>query len=70
MQRSFEENQFVWGLIHAAVRSNRLEVVELLIQHGANVNAKYLDGETPLVSALRLEHKEIAEVLRQHRAAS
>jgi ankyrin repeat protein len=61
--------------LHWAVEFNRLEMVELLVDQGANVNTKtYVsepgmnNGETPLQLAIRLGHKEIADYLRKHGA--
>jgi ankyrin repeat protein len=44
------------------------KVVELLINHGANVNAKDWDGKTPMSLAKENGHAEIAELLRKHGA--
>lgn len=46
----------------------REEVVELLIQHGANVNIKDSDGVTPLVIATRNKFYTVLEVLLRNGA--
>ena len=48
-----------------AVRGNHKEIAELLIEKGADVNAKEDDGATPLGYA----NDEIADLLRKHGAA-
>ena len=48
-------------LHHAALRVHK-EIVELLIDKGANVNARNEDGETPLDWA----DDETADLIRKH----
>lgn len=54
--------------LHFAIANNYKDIAELLIVHGAGVNAKTDDGDTPLDIAVREGHKEIAELLRKHGA--
>ena len=49
--------------MHGAAFTGRMEVVELLIANGANVNAKDKDGGTPLLHATLSGHREIVELL-------
>lgn len=42
------------------------KLAELMIQHGADINAKDKDGYTALEVAEQAGHKEVAEVLRKH----
>ena len=37
-----------WHPIHSAARWNQAQVIELLLQHGANVNAQTNSGQTAL----------------------
>ena len=51
-----------WVPLHGAAFTGHMEVVELLLANGANMNAKNEDGDTPLVYA----EGEIADLLRKH----
>lgn len=51
------------SLLHAAAQIGKLPSVELLIEAGADVNAKKKDGTTPLAGAAALGHTEIVECL-------
>ncbi|XP_065081230.1 uveal autoantigen with coiled-coil domains and ankyrin repeats-like [Ochlerotatus camptorhynchus] len=51
-------NEYITPL-HIAVERRNLNLVELLVEHGANVNAPDFAGETPLHSALEFGHVEI-----------
>jgi len=44
-------------------------MVKLLIEHGADVNARKADGQTALELAIQHSHPEVAEVLRWRGAA-
>jgi len=52
-----------WTPLHYATVNDRKEITELLIDEGANVNAKDNDGDTALHIASGKGHKEIAELL-------
>jgi ankyrin repeat protein len=50
--------------LHRAVRKNNVKLVKILIEHGANVNAKDKQGDTPLyVAANYVRNKEIVNLL-------
>ncbi|WP_338477023.1 ankyrin repeat domain-containing protein [Wolbachia endosymbiont (group A) of Nomada hirtipes] len=51
-------------VLHDAVYYNKLDMVEFLVQRGANINAKNGRDETPLEVANRLGRTEIANFLR------
>ena len=38
--------------LHAAIDGEQLKVVQWLIQHGADCNTPYNDGQTPLIHAV------------------
>jgi ankyrin repeat protein len=46
----------------------RLEIAKLLIERGANVNAKAADGAVPLHEAARMGHVDVARLLLEHGA--
>ena len=62
----FSKDAFGWTPLHYAVVSGQKDVAELLLAHGAEVNAEDNDGFTPLHVATANGHKEMAELLRQH----
>jgi len=52
--------------LHDAAYRGHKEIVELLIDAGADVNAKNNSGETPLDMGIQLKQTEIADLLRKH----
>ena len=54
--------------LHAAIQWNRGDIVDLLIGHGADVNADEGSGEKPLATARRHTNERLAAVLIQHGA--
>ncbi|MEM7176041.1 MAG: ankyrin repeat domain-containing protein, partial [Chlamydiota bacterium] len=52
-----------WPPLHYAAFYNSKEVAKILLQHGADVNAKNEDGETPLHYAAFYNNKEVADLL-------
>lgn len=54
--------------LHIAALNGQKGVVDLLLAKGADANAKSAAGETPLRLAIRRDHKDIADLLRQHGA--
>lgn len=50
--------------LHFAVDFNRKKVVEILLQHGADVNVKDKDGFTPLHMACQQNSKKIFTILK------
>jgi ankyrin repeat protein len=43
-----------------------IEIIELLIEHGADINAKDHEGRTPVGQMLQNRREDLAEVLRLH----
>ncbi len=56
-------------LMHASLRSDNLEVIQFLLDNGANVNAKALDGSTALMGAAQYGHLSIIELLLKNGAS-
>lgn len=54
--------------LHRAAYSNNVEIARILIQYGADVNAKTEYGWTPLHSAVKWSNAEVAAFLLQHGA--
>ncbi len=52
--------------LHEATRGGHVEVVKLLVESGANINALNFSGLTPLKLALGYQRANIAEYLRAH----
>ncbi|KAI0269607.1 ankyrin repeat-containing domain protein, partial [Russula aff. rugulosa BPL654] len=53
--------------LHKASASGRIEIVRLLIEHGANVEAKDYLGQTPLdVARLYNGREEMIKLLSEH----
>ena len=48
-----------WTPLHEACNYGHKRVVLLLLKHGANVNAKGMDGDTPLHDAVINVHLEV-----------
>jgi hypothetical protein len=51
--------------LHAAATSGNLEIVNLLLEHGADVNLQDIHGRTPLFVALAEHHPEVATRLAE-----
>ena len=49
--------------LHLAVQNGKLEIVELLLSQGADINAKDSEGNTPLITALALRKADTAKYL-------
>ena len=54
--------------LHEAAEHGRKPVVEWLLDHGAEVNAKDKNGDTPLHFAAFFGHRDVAELLLANQA--
>jgi uncharacterized protein len=54
--------------LHQAVFHNNIDAVKLLLENGADPNALYNNGFTPLIAAIDWKHWAIAELLIQYNA--
>jgi ankyrin repeat protein len=61
-------NSFKVAPIHSACAISAVDLAELLINHGANVNAKQMNGVTPLHSAAHIGQTKLAKLLIDHGA--
>jgi ankyrin repeat protein len=52
--------------LHWAALNGPKDLAELLLAHGADVNAQDITGATPFHAAMAWGHEEAAELLRQH----
>jgi len=46
------------------VKENKINCVKWLIQHGADINAENLEGQTQLDIAIAQNHSELADLLK------
>jgi hypothetical protein len=56
--------------LHAAIHEEELSVIKLLIQHGANCNTRYSDGQTPLFYAVTKGSLDVVRLLVEEGGAS
>ncbi|HXX94741.1 MAG TPA: ankyrin repeat domain-containing protein [Planctomycetota bacterium] len=54
-----------WTLLHHAAQKDRCEIAEMLLKHGADVNARAGRGVTPLTVAVSNKVPEMAGLLRK-----
>lgn len=57
------QNKSSNSALHYAVKNKRIDIVELLLSHGIDLNLRNLDNETPLSLAQHWDYKDIAELL-------
>jgi hypothetical protein len=62
--------QYSWTYLHLAVWMNRLEIVEKLVNLGAEVNIQDDNGDTPLHLALIIHNRLISQFLLEKGAKS
>jgi hypothetical protein len=59
-----------WGTtpLHAAAHANQAAIAQLLIAHGADLNARDMLGKTPLHHTTFHKAKAVAKILQSHGA--
>jgi ankyrin repeat protein len=57
-------------LIHLAIAEAKLDVLRLLIERGADLNARNADGRLPLHDCFELNHDDFAKILLEAGAAT
>ena len=57
-----------WTALHGAVQFGQIDIIEMLVKKGADVNATAKTGQTPYTMALQQAagRPEIAELLKQN----
>jgi len=63
MDCNAKEPAFGWAMLHVAAKNGKVEIVKLLIKHGADVNIQTRSGVTPLLNAAIGGHDEIVAAL-------
>jgi ankyrin repeat protein len=58
----------MWTVLHGASSSRLVDVVQWLLCHGADVNARDVDGYTPLYLFWTHRYPEICRILLEHKA--
>uniref|UniRef100_A0A8C7Z6R7 Poly [ADP-ribose] polymerase n=1 Tax=Oryzias sinensis TaxID=183150 RepID=A0A8C7Z6R7_9TELE len=66
--RSSTSQKMLSTPLHLAAGYNRVRIVQLLLQHGADVHAKDKGGLVPLHNACSYGHYEVTELLLKHGA--
>lgn len=61
-----QKNEMGQTPLHLAAEKGQKEIVEMLLEKGADVNATDKEGRTPLHDAVFYRHYEIAKILLQH----
>ena len=51
-----------------AVAEENIDIVQYLIEHGVNLNAKDMSGNTPLSEAKRIGNKDLVKMLKKYGA--
>lgn len=64
--RIVSSNDGDWTALHIGARAGNLRVAKVLIQAGADVNARSRSGDTPLDFARQAGHLDVAELLAAH----
>ena len=52
--------------LHSAAWYGHTAIAEMLLEKGADVNARDVNGKTPLQLAIQQEQESTAELLKQH----
>lgn len=60
------ESGLGWTPLHGIASIGTSAMAKLFLERGADVNARWSDGTTPLRIALNNKNKQVAKVLREH----
>lgn len=58
-----KQDQFVWTPLHHAACAGHVEIVHVLLEAGAAVDAPALNGATPLMRAIQSSRPSCVDVL-------
>ena len=50
---------YKWTLLHFAAKDNSVDIARCLLEHGADINAKAADGETPMDVAIKAQANDV-----------
>ena len=56
-------DNFSWTPLHHACLSGQLDLVEMLVGRGADINAQAMNGGTPLMRAIQTSQPEVVKYL-------
>lgn len=56
------------GVVETAIASKEMEGLRILLEHGADVNGRAADGNTPLTTAIRTDQMDMLDILLSHGA--
>lgn len=60
--------QINWAALHKAAENSDIEMMQYLVDHGADVNVRNNDGITPLLHSVRLNNVDAMEFLLKNGA--
>lgn len=60
-----QEDEYGWTALNWAAGKGQLEIVKLLLEHGADVFKTGRDQRTPYKTALAADHVEVSKLLRE-----
>ena len=56
--------------MHEAALLGRKDIIQLLLDHGAEINSRTDDGRRPLSEAIHRKHEDVAEFLKSKGATA
>lgn len=56
-------DQFFWTPLHHAAHAGQVELIELLVEAGASIDARALSGGTPLMRAIKSSRPSCVDFL-------
>ena len=63
------KDEFGCTLLHDAVRTKKTDAINILLKHGADINAQDNNGNTPLFTAIRRSaNSKVIDILLKHNA--